>query len=94
MSEISMRTLKHVKTNVLQKTNVEWNKEKQVVVHFAFKCYPYDAFRIWETTYLKTEDGSHYGINNRGSFMIQTPYNTIHLDLFYQINKIKEENNE
>ena len=58
MSEISMKTLKHVKTNVLQKTNVEWNKEKQVVVHFAFKCYPYDALRIWETTYLKTEDGA------------------------------------
>ena len=36
----------------------------------------------------------HYAINGKGSFMIQTPYSTIHLVLFNSINKIKEENNE
>lgn len=36
----------------------------------------------------------HYAINNRVSFMIQTPYSTIHLVLFNSINKIKEENND
>jgi len=36
----------------------------------------------------------YYAINNRVSFMIQTPYSTIHLVLFNSINKIKEENND
>lgn len=35
----------------------------------------------------------HYAINGKGRFMIQTPYNTIHLVLFSEINKIKNEIN-
>lgn len=35
----------------------------------------------------------HYAINRKGRFMIQTPYNTIHLVLFTAINKIKKEIN-
>lgn len=36
----------------------------------------------------------HYAINNRASFMIQTPYSTMHLVLFNSITKLKEENND
>lgn len=35
----------------------------------------------------------HYAISGKGRFMIQTPYNTIHLILFTAINKIKKEIN-
>tara|TARA_B110000037_G_scaffold186603_1_gene216674 strand:- start:522 stop:908 length:387 start_codon:yes stop_codon:yes gene_type:complete len=57
MSKILIKPSKQVEKTILRQTEFALTKEKQVVIHFTFKCQPGMAFRIWKTTYLITEKG-------------------------------------
>ena len=58
MSKILIKPSKHADEAILRKTEFVLTQEKQVVIHFTFKCKPGMAFRIWKTTYLITERGN------------------------------------
>jgi len=69
---------------------INFNKTNGITCLDFSKANDYIVFCYDSIGELKSR---HYAINGKGSFMILTPHNTIHLVLFTTINKIKKETN-